>query len=165
LYVLGYQCKAHADQLSMPDRTQSYVRSGLPTGEGTQILGTYVPGKSLHHEDIDPSFHVRAVDFYFEGRVFAIMWDETTSTTWNPTAYNTSPSLHQIPFQGNTAYVSIRRFVVVRSKHEFCYVCPIFMYSGRGTDRIRLGDSCSSVTCQLERGEREPKASTTHHFR
>jgi hypothetical protein len=87
---------------------------------------------------IDPSFYVRNKDFFFEGRVFAVIMNETAGTPHrapNPVDYNTSHSLNAVKYKDNIVYTNVRRFVVVRTKREFCFACPIFTYSGRATTK------------------------------
>jgi hypothetical protein len=108
----------------------------LPRGRGQSIQGTYPA--TPHYEKIDPSFYVRNKDFFFEGRVFAVIVNETAgSSSRNPHAvdYNTSHSLHRVKYEDNIVDIDIRKFVVVRSKREFCFACPIFTYSGRATTK------------------------------
>jgi hypothetical protein len=57
----------------------------------------------------------------------------STAATPHATDYNTSISA--VKYQDNLVYTNVRRFVVVRQKREFCFACPIFTYSGRGTTK------------------------------
>lgn len=113
-------------------QTQSGAERKLPRGKGPSINGEYVPGKTPHYEELDSSFQVQSSQFFTEGKVFAIMWNETASATLKPVDYNTSTSLSQVKHAGNIVYTNVRRFVVVRRKREFCFACPIFTYSERG---------------------------------
>ncbi|EAT89694.2 hypothetical protein SNOG_02963 [Parastagonospora nodorum SN15] len=111
----------------------------FPRGEGPRIDGTYIGPPSLHYEKIDGSFYVRDKDFFFEGKVFAVIMNETAGETTkilpNPLDYNTSSSLNRVKYQDNIVYTNVRRFVVVRQRREFCFACPIFTYSGRATTK------------------------------
>jgi hypothetical protein len=52
------------------------------------------------------------------------MMNETAgSTRKTPSAvdYNTSTSINQVKYLDNFVYTNVRRFVVVRQKHEFCF--------------------------------------------
>ncbi|KAH4007064.1 hypothetical protein HBH64_007670 [Parastagonospora nodorum] len=118
-----------------------YSRNGreFPRGEGPRIDGTYIGPPSLHYEKIDGSFYVRNKDFFIEGKVFAVIMNETAGETTkippNPLDYNTSSSLNRVKYQDNIVYTNVRRFVVVRQRREFCFACPIFTYSGRATTK------------------------------
>ncbi|KAF2625107.1 hypothetical protein BU25DRAFT_372725 [Macroventuria anomochaeta] len=117
-------------------QAQSGAESRLPRGEGPAIHGDYIPGgQSLHYEELDYSFQVRSSSFFSEGRAFAVMWNETAGATLKPVDYNTSRSLSEVKHAGNIVYTNVRRFVVVRRKREFCFACPIFTYSQRGTTK------------------------------
>ncbi|EDU41668.1 conserved hypothetical protein [Pyrenophora tritici-repentis Pt-1C-BFP] len=82
-----------------------------------------------------PGYYVRSRDFFIEGRVFAVIMNETAGDTSRPLDYNTSRSLNKVRFNNNWVYTNTRRFIVVRKKREFCYACPIFTYSGRATTK------------------------------
>ncbi|KAK1917731.1 hypothetical protein P3342_000445 [Pyrenophora teres f. teres] len=103
----------------------------LPRGEGSLIESTS-PELS---ESVDPSYYVRSRNFFVEGRVFAVIMNETAGDTSRPLDYNTSRSLNRVRFNNNWVYTNTRRFIVVRKKREFCYACPIFTYSGRATTK------------------------------
>ena len=118
---------------SRSGRTNTGSGQSLPRGQGAYIQGDYVAGQSLHYEQMNPSFYVRDSGFFSIGKVFAVMWNETASATARPTDYNTSKSLTQVKYAGNYVHTNVRRFIVVRSKREFCFACPIFTYSGRAT--------------------------------
>lgn len=109
----------------------------LPRGRGPPINGNYYPGgQNLHYEELDYSFQVRSVNWFTEGKVFAVMWNETAGTTLKtPVDYETSRSLTEVKHKGNIVYTNLRRFIVVRRKREFCFACPIFTYSGHGTTK------------------------------
>ncbi|KAH7068391.1 hypothetical protein BKA63DRAFT_113459 [Paraphoma chrysanthemicola] len=62
--------------------------------------------------------------------------NETAGSTGSTvTDYNTSRSINAVKYRDNFVYTNVRRFVVVRQKQEFCFACPIFTYSGRGTTK------------------------------
>jgi hypothetical protein len=112
----------------------------LPRGRGDDIRGAYQHGSpsSLHYELIDPSFYVRSKPFFHEGKVFSVIMNETagsTAATPYATDYNTSRSINAVKYQDNWVHTNVRRFVVVRQKREFCFACPIYTYSGRGTTK------------------------------
>ena len=122
-------------QIQSSSSAQSNIGSGqsLPRGQGACIQGDHVAGQSLYYESLDPSFYVRDSSFFTVGKVFAVMWIETASATATPTDYNTDKSLTHMRYAGNYVHTNVRRFIVVRSKREFCFACPIFTYSGRAT--------------------------------
>jgi hypothetical protein len=107
----------------------------MPKGKGAPLHGTYTGPSTLHYEQVDPTYYVRSKDFFHEGRVFAVIISESaghTHASKQPiTAYNSSESIDRVPSQN--VYTSIRRFIVVRQKREFCYACPIYTYAGRAT--------------------------------
>jgi hypothetical protein len=110
----------------------------LPRGRGPDIQGTWNGPPTPHYEMIDRSFYVHNKDFFFEGRVFSVIMNETAGSsarTPNAVDYNTSASLNKVKYEDNIVYTNVRRFVVVRSKREFCFACPIFTYSGRATTK------------------------------
>jgi hypothetical protein len=133
------------------DASSDRVRS-FPRGKGTRIEGTY-QGQGSKHEKVDPSFCWRrdAKAFFKEGRVFAMVMNETageTAITHDATDYNTSrsgarnvqqvipkPNINSVLYKDNFVFTQTRRFVVVRQRKEFCYACPIFTYSGRATTK------------------------------
>jgi hypothetical protein len=85
---------------------------------------------------VDPRFYVRSKDFFFEGKVFSVIMNETAGeTTGHPTDYNTSKSINAVKYKDSMVYTNARRFVVVRQKREYCFACPIYTYSGRGTTK------------------------------
>jgi hypothetical protein len=79
------------------------------------------------------AYYVRDRKFFVEGKVFAVIFSETAGST-AATSYNSSISnMTEARFSGHFVYTQSRRFVVVRSKREFCFACPIFTYSKRAT--------------------------------
>jgi hypothetical protein len=105
----------------------------LPRGTGQYIRGTYSGPGTDYYEKIDPTFCVRDREFFGEGRVFAVIMNETagSNSTSDPTAYN--PSISVVKYTDNFVHTQTRRFVVVRHKPEFCYACPIYTYKEQGT--------------------------------
>lgn len=122
-------------------RTHSQRRT-LPRGRGENIEGTYRGPDTLHYELVDQSYFVRSADFFSEGRVFAVIMNETAGSTTKPTDYNTSRSINAVVYQDNYVHTQTRRFVVVRHRPEFCFACPIFTYSGQATTKrgVRAGE-------------------------
>lgn len=87
---------------------------------------------------MDPSYQVRHRDFYSIGRVFALVMNEPAGANANPrnsTRYMTSTSFTVAKYQENVVFTSVRRFVVVQQRRNFCFACPIFTYQGRGTTK------------------------------
>ncbi|KAF1357964.1 hypothetical protein EJ07DRAFT_126380 [Lizonia empirigonia] len=135
--MISTQYIAGAASYQTPSNTNhSNARRGLPRGEGPSINGSYNPAvQGSHYEDLDPSYTVRPSNFFHEGRVFAVMWNETAGATLRPVDYNTSRSYNEVRVQGNIVYTNVRRFVVVRKRREFCFACPIFTYGNQGTKK------------------------------
>jgi hypothetical protein len=100
-------------------------------------MGTWGQPNEIHYEKVDPTYYVRSKDFFFEGRVLAIIMKESIGS--RPiemlTAYNSSDSIDIVKHDDNYVHMNIRRFVVVRQMREFCYACPIFTYSGEATTK------------------------------
>lgn len=135
-YTQSHNTSHSTYQTTRPRRTN--VRA-LPRGQGAYIEGDYIPGQNLHYSAIDVSFYVRSRSFFTVGRVFAVMWNETASETANvtvpPVDYTTSSVINRVRYRDNFVYTNVRRFVVVKAKTEFCFACPIFTYSNRGTTK------------------------------
>jgi hypothetical protein len=114
----------------------------MPKGEGRSVRGTYTGPGSLHYEELDPSYYVRAKAFFYEGRVFSIILSENAGAQDSDraartkiTEYTTSSSFNDVLFKNNHIYTTVRRFVVVRQRREFCLACPIFTYCGKATTK------------------------------
>jgi hypothetical protein len=109
----------------------------MPKGEGESVFGTYTGPTTLHYEELDPSYFVRDKSFFYEGRVLSIILSENAGSHASARArtkvtdYTTSSLINEVRFKNNFIYTTVRRFVVVRQKREFCFACPIFTYSGR----------------------------------
>ena len=112
----------------------------LPRGIGGTITANDLGSSNAPHGAVDPSHMKRKPNFFCEGRVLAVVWNETAGT--NATDYNTSKSynnqrvqknINSVLYTDNYVYTEQRRFVVVRRMPEFCYACPIFTYGGQGT--------------------------------
>lgn len=117
----------------------------LPRGRGQQIQGTYYGPSIPHIENLDPSFRVRNKMFFHEGRVFAVIMNETAGSTTRATDYNTNKSLTTVKYEGNVVYTNVRRFIVVRKRKEFCFACPIFTYSGRATTKSGVNAAAHGI--------------------
>ncbi|KAF2996444.1 hypothetical protein E8E13_003705 [Curvularia kusanoi] len=114
-------------------RADSGAHQNPSRGIGIELVGTYDGSQAtLHYEPLDPSFYVRDKSFFVEGRVFAVILSENAGST-APTSYNSCIS--EVRFQGNHVYTGVRRFIVVRPRREYCFACPVFTYSGRGTTK------------------------------
>ncbi|KAF2818652.1 hypothetical protein CC86DRAFT_155049 [Ophiobolus disseminans] len=108
----------------------------MPRGKGGSIYP--LPSNHLQYEKIDSAYYVRKKDFFFVGRIFAVIMNETAGADYNGrdvTDYNSSTSWNAVKYKDNYVYTNVRRFVVVRQKREFCYACPIFTYSGKATTK------------------------------
>ncbi|RYN27968.1 hypothetical protein AA0112_g7764 [Alternaria arborescens] len=130
------QAQSHARTDSVQTVTSS---SGGPAGygRGETIQGSYQPENpypNSHYEVLDPSFYVRSGAFFEEGKVFAVLFTETAgANAINPMAdYNTS--LSRVKYN-EFAHTQVRRFIVTKSKREFCFAVPIFSYGNRGTTK------------------------------
>ena len=125
-------------------------QSSQPRGEGEIILATYPGGSTLKYELVDPTFHVKDKTFFHEGKVFAVIMNETAGETArpakNPVDY-ASASINPVKYLDNFVYTNVRRFVVVRAKREFCFACPVFTYSGRGTTKPGVRASEHGIIC------------------
>jgi hypothetical protein len=88
---------------------------------------------------VDPSFFVRSKSFFPEGKVFAVIMNETAGSTARMPKDNvvdyTTASISAVKYRDNFVHTNVRRFVVVRQKREFCFACPIFTYRGRATTK------------------------------
>jgi hypothetical protein len=109
----------------------------MPKGRGASLYGTYGQPNVLHYEPVDVSYHVKPKTFFREGRVIAVIMNETAgvNATRSITDYNSSSSINRVKYQDNYVYTNVRRFVVVRQRREFCYACPVFTYSGKATTK------------------------------
>jgi len=123
------------------DQTHTFTHSSphnMPRGLGGVLEATYPKRSKDKFERLDERFRVRNKAFFSEGRVFAVIMNETAGNH-NPTSgvtdYNSSQSLNEVKWKGNIVYTNNRRFIVVRQKREFCFACPIFTYSNRGTTK------------------------------
>jgi hypothetical protein len=114
------------------------------------IFATYTGGSTLHYEPVDPTFHVKNRKFFHEGKVFAVIMNETAGETARPAKTPVdyaSPSINPVKYLDNFVYTNVRRFVVVRTKREFCFACPVFTYSGRGTTKPGVRASEHGIIC------------------
>ncbi len=128
-----YQPHATSDTSFQGSRPR---RGPLPRGQGASIEGEYIAGGPvLHYETIDSSYHVRNKAFFNVGRVFAVMWNETAGETKSPIDYKTSTTISCVKYADNRVHTTVRRFVVVKTKQEFSFACPIFTYKNQGTTK------------------------------
>ncbi|KAF2030976.1 hypothetical protein EK21DRAFT_28836, partial [Setomelanomma holmii] len=108
-------------------------------GRGGNIVGTWGSAGALHYEEVDPSYCVKDKSFFFVGRVFSVIMNETAGSnainSGTVTDYNSSSSINAVKYKDNYVYTNVRRFIVIRTKREFCYACPIFTYSGKATTK------------------------------
>ncbi|KAH7409826.1 kinase-like domain-containing protein [Phaeosphaeria sp. MPI-PUGE-AT-0046c] len=137
----GFRCKKCEHQFMLDQGRR------MPKGKGQKVRGTYEPGtNNMYYEKIDTTFYVRHRKFFCEGRVFAVIMNETagatsgatsitSATNLDATDYNSSKSISPVRYGDNYVYTNVRRFIVVRAKREFCYAIPIFTYSGRATTK------------------------------
>lgn len=135
----GDKARPSADEVTLnnPNQvsaisTRNDAMSVLPRGRGRSILGDHDEGHGLNHEELDSSYQLRPANFFTEGKVFAVLWNESANITMKPVDYNSSQSFSVIKHKGNMVYIHVRRFVVVKRKREFCFACPIFTYGQRG---------------------------------
>jgi hypothetical protein len=133
----------------------------MPKGKGRSVYGTYTGSSTLHYEELDPTYYVRDNSFFSPGRVLSIILTESAGAQAKSkiTDYTTSSSINEVRFKNNFVYTTVRRFVVVRQKREYCFACPIFTYSGRATTKhgVRAEEHgiiyTSGKTAQLLPGE------------
>jgi hypothetical protein len=117
-------------------RPKTYV----PRRRGGIVTGT----SPDQHERVDVSYRLQQKSFFTEGRVLAIIMNETAGENAKDgiTDYNSSrSSIHRVKYEDNYVYTNARRFVVVRQKREFCYACPIFTYSNKATTKTGVRES------------------------
>lgn len=129
----------------------------LPRGKGRKITRSDL---------VDSTYCVRPRSFFREGRVIAVIMNETAGE--NALDYTTASSINSVKFKNNYVHTSVRRLVVVRSKSEFCFACPIFTYSERGTTKggvrpwehgIIYSSGCSAKLLPGETGITKPSLS------
>jgi hypothetical protein len=134
---------ANYDNSGFPQRpgANTNILLPMPKGKGKTVRGTYAGPTTLPYEELDHSYYVRNKSFFAEGRVFSIIWSEnpgvhaSARARTNFTDYTTSSLINEVRFKNNFIYTTVRRFVVVRQKREFCFACPIFTYSGKATTK------------------------------
>jgi hypothetical protein len=117
----------------------------FPRGIGNNVAGTYNGPTTLHYEPIDHSFFVRPKSFFHEGRVFAVIMNETAGSNahkpidvvvdYTTPSNASNASINRVKYLDNYVYTNKRRFVVVRQRKEFCFACPIFTYGRRATKK------------------------------
>jgi hypothetical protein len=122
---------------------QPYQPTTLPTGRGQNIQGTYHGPPTPHYEPLDRTYYVRPREFFFEGRVFAVIMNETAGSTSRATDYNSS--FTTVKYDGNVVFTNVRRFIVVRRRKEFCFACPIFTYGGRATTKPGVNPAAHGI--------------------
>jgi hypothetical protein len=107
----------------------------MPRGTGNKV--TKPKGIKHANQEVYKTYYVRSSQFFFEGRVFSVIMNETAgaNSTADMNDYYSNPSLTEVKYKNNFVYTQARRFVVVRAKREFCYACPIFTYSGKATTK------------------------------
>jgi hypothetical protein len=115
-------------------------RRKFPRGVGNNVAGTYNGSATLHYEAVNPSFFVRSKSFFCEGKVFAVIMNETAGSTAripdDAVVDCTSVSISRVNYRDNYVYTNVRRFVVVRHRKDFCFACPIFTYGNRATTKL-----------------------------
>ncbi|ORY18201.1 hypothetical protein BCR34DRAFT_554387 [Clohesyomyces aquaticus] len=106
----------------------------LDSGIGQTVEGMYgnpkAPPNVPHYEPLDNTYYVRERKFFVVGKMFSVLFPEPTGGP--PTRYNDSASFATVRF-GEQVHAQIRRFIIVQCRKEYCYACPVFTYSGRGT--------------------------------
>jgi hypothetical protein len=93
--------------------------------------GTHIEGSNGQKEELDASYfkRERAVQFFVIGRVFAVLWHEPAGDSQNDRFSEAFPH----PGRFNEPIIShIRRMVVVKQHHGFCWAIPINTYKGQG---------------------------------
>ncbi|USP75080.1 uncharacterized protein yc1106_02354 [Curvularia clavata] len=118
-----------------------------PPVEGPQIVGTYdfnKPAPNSHVEPLDSSYYVRSSSFFVVGRVFSVLFSEAAGATATP--YNDSFSCVK---HGELVYSQIRRFIVVSTRHGFCYAVPIFTYGNQATTKRGVDPSAHSIAYSM----------------
>jgi hypothetical protein len=98
--------------------------STIPLATSTKIAGS---GRGTK-EKLDTRYIVRPSRFFSLGRVFALLWHESTGTA---TSGSTSSADRPTAF-GEEIYSTIRRMIVVKEGHGFSICIPIATYGGRG---------------------------------
>ncbi|KAF2802502.1 uncharacterized protein BDZ99DRAFT_576869 [Mytilinidion resinicola] len=92
-------------------------------------------GKERDYETLDPSYHVRtnARRFFRKGKVFSTLFSEAMGeSSSNQLSLRTNRNVAEVQY-GGRVFTQLRRFVVVAERPGFCYACPIFTYSDKGT--------------------------------
>lgn len=118
-------------------------------------------------QKLRPAYKQRNGDWYKPGKVFAIVWHEaagesrkkTTDSLMDPRAqeaYELNPALTKARFD-STVFTHIRRMVVVRNRHGFCWCVPIGTYGGRGLTKSGLSANDIKAHTVIHDAEKKPR--------
>ncbi|OAK95405.1 hypothetical protein IQ06DRAFT_59089 [Phaeosphaeriaceae sp. SRC1lsM3a] len=128
----------------------SFHRNASAVAFGSQLYGsTDAFSAEGRPESMSPAYLVRPRQFFHEGKVFAVIMNETAGATASrPTIYASdhhNSNINAVRYSDNLVFTAVRRFVVVRPRKEFCYACPIFTYGNRATTKPGLQPSAHGI--------------------
>lgn len=85
-------------------------------------------------EKLDKRYKQRgdAKEFFAVGRVFALLWHENAGKNKNKKSQLGEPEFVNKGKYGEYIFSHIRRMVVVRQRHGYCWCIPINSYGGKG---------------------------------
>jgi len=107
--------------------TASNTAFATPHAANQRYIHTKNPGSSV---DLDPNYKLhQSKDFTF-GRIFKVLWSEPTGS--GGTEVTRPKGIRKAKF-GESAYDSVRRFVIIREGNGHCICLPILTYGGQGT--------------------------------
>ncbi|KAF2492887.1 hypothetical protein BU16DRAFT_620199 [Lophium mytilinum] len=94
-------------------------------------LGNHIKGTNGDFEELDSSYSVRkdGKRFFKRGTLFSVLFSEGMGETQK---MQDNENVTTVKY-GGKVFTQIRRFVVVAEREGFCYACPVFTYTGRGT--------------------------------
>lgn len=120
---------------------------GLPSEEfemyagqsGEVDLETF---RTQSDSSLAPAFKIRSSSFFVEGRVFAILWHEGAGELGNKATKalmvpsekegkSLNPNFSIARF-GSRVFTHIRRMIVIRRRHGYCWCVSIGTYGGKG---------------------------------
>lgn len=82
--------------------------------------------------DFDPNFKFHQSWEFTFGRVFKVLWSEPTGSGGTEVTRPRGKGIRKAKY-GESAYDSVRRFVIIREGNGHCICLPILTYGGQGT--------------------------------
>jgi hypothetical protein len=153
---------------SVDENSQPNFLNNKAQGAPPSVVDYDIRGDGEKQEELDHRYFVRpdGGKFFKVGRVFAMLWHENVGDPKGGHLSNKEQfNAYRAGRYGEKVHSHIRRMVVVRERHGYCWCIPIHTYNGRGVMKPGFNKQDQRAHAIIHMDDTEPYSTSEEEMR